>query len=157
MTSNNGIGRNNTIPWSDKEDMNYFRTITSAKSQLMPVILMGYATWKSIGKALSGRINVVITKTHLDETSTNVIFRNDLHTTLIEYQAHNLFVIGGQDIYTEYLKYHIPTVIHQTITKAQYECDRQFPVHLIDYLLYSSSIVRENDQSITYQYRLKDS
>ena len=57
MAENRVIGRKNSLPWHLSEDLKYFKRVTMGNS-----IIMGRKTWESIGKALSGRTNIVITK-----------------------------------------------------------------------------------------------
>ena len=44
------IGKNNDIPWKSKEDMKYFRKVTTGG-----IIIMGYKTFQSIGRKLPNR------------------------------------------------------------------------------------------------------
>jgi dihydrofolate reductase len=57
VADNGVIGRDNALPWKLPEDMRYFKQMTMGK----PVI-MGRKTFESIGKALPGRTNIVITR-----------------------------------------------------------------------------------------------
>lgn len=54
---NGVIGRGGTLPWRMPSDMKLFRKLTLGK----PVI-MGRKTFQSIGKALPGRDNLVVTR-----------------------------------------------------------------------------------------------
>ena len=57
------IGKNNTIPWHYKEDFKYFKRITSKCSKgKKNIIMMGMNTFKSIGKPLPKRINMVFNR-----------------------------------------------------------------------------------------------
>lgn len=149
-TEKNGIGCEGRIPWRDAEDMKYFRSITQISDS---VVVMGHATYKSIGRALPDRINVVLTR-NIEVSDPSVQFRTDLHGVLEEYKKYNIFIIGGQDIYTEYLKWYTPDEIHYTLLKVDYPCDRFFPHSLVDWELYSSNIAREDEHSITKHLRL---
>ena len=51
------IGKGNALPWHIPEDLKHFRAVTTGH-----VIVMGRLTHQSIGKALPGRINVVVTR-----------------------------------------------------------------------------------------------
>jgi dihydrofolate reductase len=55
--SNNVIGVDNDLPWRLGTDLKNFKAVTLGK----PVI-MGRKTWESIGKALPGRPNLVVTQ-----------------------------------------------------------------------------------------------
>jgi len=51
------IGRDNTMPWHLPADLKHFKAVTMGH----PVI-MGRLTYESIGKALPGRKNIVISR-----------------------------------------------------------------------------------------------
>ena len=55
--NNNAIGKNNELLWRLPNDMKYFKNVTWG----MPVV-MGRKTFESLGKALAGRKNIVLTK-----------------------------------------------------------------------------------------------
>jgi len=54
---NGVIGRDNQLPWRLPADLAYFKRVTMGH----PVI-MGRRTWESIGRALPGRHNIVVTR-----------------------------------------------------------------------------------------------
>lgn len=55
--ANGVIGSGNKLPWRVKSDLQYFKAVTMGK----PVV-MGRKTFLSIGKALPGRTNIVVTR-----------------------------------------------------------------------------------------------
>ena len=55
MSTNRVIGNNNQLPWHYSEDLKHFKEITTGKT-----IVMGYNTYKSIGKPLPNRRNIII-------------------------------------------------------------------------------------------------
>ncbi|MCZ6761591.1 MAG: dihydrofolate reductase, partial [Gammaproteobacteria bacterium] len=57
MGRNRAIGRDNKLPWHLPADLAHFKATTMGKP-----ILMGRKTWESIGKALPGRLNIVLTR-----------------------------------------------------------------------------------------------
>ena len=59
----NGIGKEGNIPWYIKEDLKYFKDVTSFINHQpgKNVVIMGRKTWDSIGKPLPGRANIVLT------------------------------------------------------------------------------------------------
>lgn len=157
-TENGGIGKNDAIPWSDPEDMAYLKAATTAVTGTGNVLIMGYHTWKSIGRELPGRISVVITKSHIGEhkDAGATKFRPDLHAALEEFKNHNIFIFGGEAIYKEYLMWHTPDVIHHTIHQEKHECDRFFPSHLVDWTKFTSTTVRTGSLSYTVRYDVLD-
>ena len=57
IAENGVIGRGNGLPWRLKSDLQHFRALTTGK----PVI-MGRKTFVSIGKPLSGRTSIVVSR-----------------------------------------------------------------------------------------------
>jgi len=57
MANNRVIGRRGRLPWKIPADMKHFKKTTMGK----PVI-MGRKTYESIGVALPGRTNIVVTR-----------------------------------------------------------------------------------------------
>jgi dihydrofolate reductase len=57
MSKNRVIGKNNQLPWKLPEDLKRFRALT-----LGHPVVMGRKTFESIGRALPGRINIVISR-----------------------------------------------------------------------------------------------
>ncbi|HKZ67400.1 MAG TPA: dihydrofolate reductase, partial [Chitinophagaceae bacterium] len=56
-SNNNAIGKSNQLLWHLPNDMKYFKNVTWG----MPVV-MGRKTFEALGKALTGRKNIVLTK-----------------------------------------------------------------------------------------------
>jgi dihydrofolate reductase len=54
---NNAIGRGNTLPWHLPDDLKRFKALTLGKP-----VLMGRKTAESLGRALPGRRNLVLTR-----------------------------------------------------------------------------------------------
>ena len=61
-TTDNVIGVNNELVFHIKEDMKYFKEITTGH-----IVVMGYNTWKSLNQPLKDRYNIVISENHYDE------------------------------------------------------------------------------------------
>src|SRR5258708_36030414 len=57
VARNGVIGRRNRMPWHLPEDLKRFRRLT-----LGHAVIMGRRTFESIGKALAGRNNIVVTR-----------------------------------------------------------------------------------------------
>lgn len=57
VADNGVIGRDNSLPWHLPEDLRYFKRVTMGKP-----IVMGRKTFESIGQALPGRTNIVISR-----------------------------------------------------------------------------------------------
>ena len=57
VARNGVIGAHNAIPWRLPSDFAFFKRTTMGKP-----LIMGRKTFKSIGKPLPGRINIVVTR-----------------------------------------------------------------------------------------------
>ena len=57
VAANGVIGRDGKLPWRLPEDLRRFRELTTGHS-----IIMGRRTWDSLGRALPGRQNIVVTR-----------------------------------------------------------------------------------------------
>ena len=55
MANNRVIGADNSMPWRLPADLKHFKKITLGKP-----IIMGRKTYSSIGKALPGRLKLVV-------------------------------------------------------------------------------------------------
>ena len=98
MAKNRVIGAGNTMPWHLPADLRHFKQTTLGK----PVV-MGRLTYESIGKALPGRLNIVISR---DPT----LSLNDAVTVTTAQQAlaaagetQEVMVIGGGKVYEFFL------------------------------------------------------
>ena len=117
------LGVNNDLYVKIQEDLKYFRKITSDNyyKDKPNVLIMGYNTFKSIGKPLPNRLNIVISKNHTEELDdmsiTNFPSLRDVFQYL-EYKDDigKTFVIGGASIYMEVFKNYLPMIdtIHYT-------------------------------------------
>ena len=99
------IGVDGGLPWDLPEDLNYFRTLTRGHP-----VLMGRKTFTSIGRALPGRKNFVITRDPEFLLPEGVVRVTDLDAQLGEWAARPLetgaiFAIGGEEIYRRTLPY----------------------------------------------------
>jgi len=56
-SNNRVIGKDNKMPWDIKGDLEFFKNLTMGN-----IIIMGRRTYESIGRALPGRINIVISR-----------------------------------------------------------------------------------------------
>ena len=94
----NGIGKDGKIPWHNKDDMKFFKNITTGDGN--NAVIMGRKTFESIGKPLPNRLNIVISR-----TLTNIndcIVKNSLEDAIAYAKSKNkdnVFIIGGESIY----------------------------------------------------------
>ncbi|MCK5893497.1 MAG: dihydrofolate reductase [Endozoicomonadaceae bacterium] len=104
LAENNTIGINNKLPWHLPGDLLYFKAITMGK----PVI-MGRKTFDSLGKPLSGRTNIVITRDgEYQREGVSIVYSLEEAMILAEDIAlingyEEAMVIGGEQIYRKAL------------------------------------------------------
>ena len=119
ISDNNAIGKNNELLWHISEDLRFFRCTTLG----WPVI-MGRKTFESIGRALPGRVNVVISRGFTTGEDVEVV--GSLEEAFATAESTNLekcFVMGGGQIYAQALEQadrlvvtHVHTVIEDADT-----------------------------------------
>jgi dihydrofolate reductase len=121
MTPGRVIGKDNTIPWHFSEDMKHFRRVTKDHA-----VLMGRATYDSIGKPLPGRRNIVLSRNpslHIEGCEVAA----DLERALQLAYEHDdePRVIGGAEIYAAALPH--ATRLFLTYLDEEHEGDTYFP------------------------------
>jgi dihydrofolate reductase len=111
---NDVIGRGNRLPWHLPADLRHFKSLTLGKP-----VLMGRKTYESIGKALPGRTNIVLTRS-AEFSPGDCVVVNSLDDARIAAQPEPaLMVIGGADIYRQCLP--LAGRIHLTLIHAEIE------------------------------------
>ena len=136
----NGIGLNNKIPWHIPEDLKYFKTITTDN-----IIVMGKNTHNSIGKKLDNRINIIMTHNPIH----NCISINNIDSVLEKYNNNNIYIIGGESIYKQFLDR--CKFLYITKIFKDFKCDTFFPEYLSKYDLINESSVKIHNR-IHYQF-----
>lgn len=126
VASNGVIGRDGGMPWRLSTDLKRFKSLTMGRP-----IIMGRRTFETIGRALPGRTNIVMTR---EETfaAPNVVRAGDMREALrlARDQARRdgvdeIFVIGGGEIYERALPY--VDRLHVTHVEAMPDGDTTFP------------------------------
>lgn len=130
MDLNNGIGKNNKLPWHIKEEMQFFKDKTDGS-----IVVMGKNTFLSLKKPLKNRINIVITsdnnfieeienKKKNNKIYENVIFKNNINF-ISELKKtpknNNVFIIGGKNLYEQ--TFDLCDKIFISVIDNVYDCD----------------------------------
>lgn len=123
-----GIGKDGGIPWHFKEDMEYFKKLTTGH-----IVIMGRGTWDSLPagyRPLPNRVNIVVTST----TAIPDVVCCDSPYSAMEAAAQQgpgkrVFVIGGSKLVDSML---MDTrlrcaQIHLTHIQGDYNCDTFVP------------------------------
>jgi len=102
VASNGVIGKDNKLPWHLPADLQYFK-----KTTLGHPIIMGRKNYESIGRALPGRTNIVLTR-NPSFAAEGIIKASSLKEAFEIAQktgTEECFVIGGAEIYKEALPF----------------------------------------------------
>jgi dihydrofolate reductase len=96
ITQNYAIGKNGKLPWHYSADLRFFKQTT-----LNHAVVMGFNTWKSIGKPLPKRLNIVLSHSQNIENQPNVLVLRSTAEVLAlsKYLNCDLFIIGGAKTY----------------------------------------------------------
>jgi dihydrofolate reductase len=104
VADNGVIGRGNTLPWRLKSDMQHFRSQTMGK----PVV-MGRKTYLSIGKPLTGRTTIVVSRDRAF-AAPGIVVASGLNAALeaacgdaLRRNADAIVIAGGAEIYVQAL------------------------------------------------------
>lgn len=98
VAKNGIIGKEGGIPWYLPADLTHFKQITMGHP-----IIMGRATHESIGKALPGRTNIVLTHdSNYKAEGCRVVQSIDKAIELAKsLDDKEIFIIGGEQIYNQ--------------------------------------------------------
>lgn len=120
MARNRVIGKGGALPWHLSEDLKRFRSLTMGHP-----IIMGRKTHDSIGRALPGRRNIVISR-DTSLTIKDIETASSLTAALqLVADADIAFVIGGQQIYQ--LALPLAERIELTLIDRDFDGDVLFP------------------------------
>jgi len=126
IAQNGVIGFDGDMPWRLSSDLKRFKQITLGKA-----IIMGRKTFESIGKALPGRLNIVVTRSGFEAEGTASV--PDLNSAVDmardwtrENNVKEACVIGGGEIYKLALQH--CDRLYVTHVMAEPDGDTVFPV-----------------------------
>ena len=119
------IGRAGKLPWSLPADLKRFRAITWGK----PIIL-GRKTHESLGRALPGRTNIILTRRSDYRAPDCLVAHSPREALTLAESAggDEVVVIGGSEVFEAFL----PRCqkIYLTMVEGEFEGDTFFPVRI---------------------------
>ena len=98
LDKNLAIGKDGKIPWDIKEDLRFFKEKTENTA-----IIMGRATYDSIGRPLPRRKNIVMTKSPKNRDGVIEVGSKEEALKQAEDYSERINIIGGEYIYKEFL------------------------------------------------------
>jgi dihydrofolate reductase len=123
---NGAIGMGGDLAWRISDDLKWFKSVTMGKP-----MVMGRKTFESIGKALPGRDNIVITRAP-DFTAERIFIVRTLDSAIKLARhcgevagAEELCIIGGGEIYAQSMSR--ADRIYLTRVDAEIDGDTFFP------------------------------
>lgn len=142
VARNLAIGKEGKLPWHYPADLKHFKQTTMGN-----VVVMGSNTWRSIGRTLPGRLNIVLSRRAQIDSGHDLLFlRNEMEAVdLAKYLSGDLYVIGGSGIYrafSPHIDEWLVTEIPETIEKA----DVFMPSDYLD--RFTESSTREIDDGL---------
>ncbi len=173
MSLNRVIGKDNQLPWHIPEDLKFFKTQTSGK-----IMILGRKTFESIGKPLPKRFHIVITRNadyKYDHPAVKVVgsvkeavdlaksmsqsqaaasggVSPATGTTTATYDASEIIVAGGGEIYTQSLPF--MDRIYLTVIDQEVDGDAYFP----EFDLNQFKLVKRDDRTepVSFSFRVYD-
>lgn len=125
IAKNNVIGMDGDMPWKLSTDLKRFKRDTMGKP-----IIMGRKTFQSIGQALPGRLNIVVSRSEF--VAENTVHANSIEAALFlaegwakENGSEEICVIGGGQIYAATLP--MASKLYVTHVMAEPNGDTKFP------------------------------
>ena len=150
VNENWGIGCNNKLLYSIPGDMKYFRATTMNK-----VVVMGRSTFESLpgSQPLKNRINIILSRDETLKIDSAIVCNSteQLLDTIKAYDSNDVFLIGGQEIYSRLLEFCSEAYI--TKIKDNKGADKFFPnVDLMDNWVIEETSEEKIDNDICYRF-----
>lgn len=139
-----GIGKDGKLLFRIKEDMKFFKKMTTNK-----VVVMGRKTFESLPnkEPLKDRINLVITSDKSYQSHDNVIFGDidKINEEINKYDTNDIFIIGGASIYKQFI--HRCDSVYVTHNINIYEADTYMPNLAFEGFVFKEILYRSDDNS----------
>lgn len=155
----NGIGKNGTLPWSFKKDLQHFNRITTSASapHKQNMVIMGQTTWESLPvkfRPLPKRKNLVLTrdKKFIAKNAIVAYSFNEAFFQINE-STENIFIIGGGSIYKQGIMLPELDGIYLTKIQATFDCDTFFP-NIPSHFSKIKNLGQDTENNTSLQYLL---
>ena len=120
VADNMAIGIKNSLPWNMPADMEHFRKATTGKP-----IIMGTRTFESIGRALPGRKNIVLSSDP-NYKAEGCAVAGSIEEALKEAEgSEEVMIAGGASVYKQFLP--LANRLYLTFIHHNFEGDSFFP------------------------------
>lgn len=147
VSQNNVIGKNGGLPWHMPTDSAYFKEKTWGHH-----IVMGRRNYEAEGKALPGRVNIVLTRNRDFKINDGIVMQKLENAIEFARKAgeKELFIVGGEEIYK--LAMSFSDKVYLTRIHAEVEGDTFYPE--LDYKMWRQVAVdkRRADKENPFGY-----
>ena len=120
VARNGVIGGGNTLPWRLPADLTRFRALTTGHT-----VIMGRRTWESIGRALPGRQNFVVSRQPRFAAEGAAVHSSLDQALRAATLPAPVFCIGGGELYA--LALPRAATLHLTEIDRDFDGDTRFP------------------------------
>jgi dihydrofolate reductase len=144
MGKNKELGKGLKIPWHIPEDFKHFKNITTGKT-----VIMGLNTFKSLGKPLPNRRNIVLNFEKLDLPGCEVVTSIKEAADAVK-DEKEAFVIGGASIYKQFLT--LTSKLYMTYIDHSFDADIFFPEFDLSEWKLVSEKKGQKDEKNPYDY-----
>lgn len=154
---NRGIGLNNQLPWKLPEDLKRFQRLTTGKG--LNAVIMGRNTWESI-PFLKNRDNLILSTTlDMDYEKNGRVVKTFTSIEMVrkyceERKYEKIWVIGGSEVYKQFIDSNLLNNIYVTYIDDDYKCDTYFPQLPENYFLVQKTPMSELTERGNHTYIL---
>ena len=141
---NRVIGNDNKMPWHLPDDLQYFKEMTMGKP-----MIMGRKTFESIGRALPGRRNIVISRNKAYEAEGIELASTVEEALRLAGNVPEVMVIGGEQIFKTCLP--MAERLYVTQINHAFEGDTYFP-NYDDFTQVSAQPAVQTAEGYTFTY-----
>lgn len=152
IAENFAVGKDGNLPWHHSADLKFFKRTTGGKA-----VVMGFNTWKSIGKPLPNRLNIILSRSSTIENQPNVLLLGSAAEVLAltKYLNCDLFIIGGAQTYESFADA-IEKWIVTEVPDAAADADTFMPKDFLKDFRLEGSGELSSDLRVKIYARLKD-
>jgi dihydrofolate reductase len=99
IAKNFAIGRDGKLPWHHPADLKFFKETTTGNA-----IVMGANTYRSIGKPLPNRLNIVLSRNSSVDRVREIMRLSDKEEVLdlAQYLTRDIYIIGGAEVFRSF-------------------------------------------------------
>lgn len=151
ISKNYAIGKDGKLPWHYSADLKFFKETTTGNA-----VVMGSNTWRSIGKPLPNRLNIVLSRSGNFDAPPSVMRLSSKGEVveLAKYLNCDVFIIGGAQTYKDFadvIEQWIVTFIPDDIEDA----DTFIPADFLGNFSESESIDLADGLTVTKYLRIE--